>query len=525
MPDSLPPERPTSDLTRHTLSSLQWSYLGTAVGGVLQFGMAAVMARLLTPAAFGLVALAALFLRFVDYFAKAGISQALIQKATLTSGDIRAAFALSTGLSGSFGLLVLLAAPLAGRFAQDADLVPVLRWLVLGLVFQGVGAPSIALLRRRLRFKSLAMIDVGSYVVGYVVVGLSMAVSGAGVFALVAAILTQGAMNAGSAYALVRHPLLPTRARQSYRAILSFGARISIVGFFEFLQSNLDTLALGRWAGATQLGLYNRAKLVGELPAYQLTNGLSQVLFPSFSAIQADRLRLKKAYLSALGASSAIILPLNAGMAVAANEIVTVVLGPQWLGAIPVLPWLLLASSLALLGHFASVVAQAQAALNAKILISFGTTVTLAVLLMFAEGRSLSFYGAAVAAAAGVSHIGYVYLLTRTLRTTMRALLRPYISSGCGTAIVAAAIAAVRWALNEAGAPSSVVLLGAVVTGAVVLPLLLRAGPLKVFRDDFAQRLFDSGIIGSGNSRLVSLLAWLVGPVPDASDHADTRPN
>jgi hypothetical protein len=76
---------------------------------------------------------------------------------------------------------------------------------------------------------------------------------------------------------------------------------------------------------------------------------------------------VQRAYLSALGAAAAIVLPLNAGMAVAAAEIVVVVLGPQWLGTIDVLPWLLLASSIALLGHFAGVVVEARAALNGKI--------------------------------------------------------------------------------------------------------------------------------------------------------------
>ena len=509
-----PDERQTANLTRSTLAGLQWAYLGSAAGAFLQFGMTAVMARLLTPAAFGLVALAGLFLRFVNYFAKAGISQALIQKPQLSQHDLRAAFTLSSGLAAGFSIVVLLLAPMAGEVAQDSAVVPVLRWLALGLILQGFGAPSLALLRRDLCFKQLALIEVGSYVIGYIGVGLSMALTGFGVYALVAAMLTQGAVSTGSAYFLVRHPVIPTRATQSYRAILSFGARISVVGFFEFLQSNLDTLAVGRWAGATQLGLYNRAKLLAELPSYQLMSGLSQVLFPSFSAIQRDPERLFGAYRTAVGSAAAIVLPLNAGMAIAAPEIVGVLLGPQWEGAIDVMPWLLLASSITLVGHFAGVVAEAQAALNAKILIAIATTTTLAVLLVWAEGRSLAWYGAAVAVSAVVSHVGYVAVLRRTLRKTFRELTRPYGKSLIGAGIVAVTIAIARHSMLYIDAPLISVFVGEVLVGAATLLGLLRFGVLRSFRLEFAQRLVSSGMFDPKGGRLGRLIAWFLGTLP-----------
>jgi lipopolysaccharide exporter len=509
-----PDERPTANLTRSTLAGLQWAYLGSAAGAVLQFGMTAVMARLLTPAAFGLVALAGLFLRFVNYFAKAGISQALIQKHQLTREDIRAAFTLSSGLSVGFAILVLTLAPMAGQVAQDPAVVPVLRWLALGLVLQGLGAPSLALLRRDLRFKHLAMIEVGSYVVGYIGVGLTMALMGFGVYALVAAMLTQGAASTASAFLLIRHPVMPTRAPQPYRAILSFGARISVIGFFEFLQSNLDTLAVGRWAGATQLGLYNRAKLLAELPSYQLMTGLSQVLFPSFSVIQREPERLFGAYRTAVGSAAAIILPLNAGMAVAAPEIVLVLLGPQWVGAIEVMPWLLLASSIALVGHFAGVVAEAQAALNAKILIAVATTAVLASLLVLAEGRSLAWYGAAVATSALVSHAGYVAVLRRTLRKTFAELTHPYLRSFVAAGVVAAAIATARVGLLHNNAPLLAVFISEILVGAATLLGLLRFGVLRSARLEFAQRLVAAGLLHGERGRLGGALARLLGTMP-----------
>lgn len=479
---------------------------------VFQFGMTAVLARLLSPAAFGLVALAGLFLRFVTYFARAGVTQALVQKATLTALDIRAGFTLSAGLGAAFAGVALLAAPLAGTIAGDPDLVPVLRWMSLGLVLNGLGAPAGALLRRQLRFKPLAIIDVVSYLVGYVGVGLALAISGAGVYALVFAVLTQSMVTAAGTYAIVRHPVLPTVARGSYRAILGFGARISVIGFFEFLQSNLDTLAVGRWAGATQLGFYNRANLIADLPAYHLAHGLSQVLFPSFSSIQHEHRRLRDAYLSAVGLTAAIVLPMNLGMAVAAREIVLVLLGPRWTGAIEVMPWLLLASSISLVGHFAGVVAEAQAALNAKMLIAAGSALTLAALLLVARGGSLSGYGAALAATALVSHLGYVTLISRTLGTTFASLVVPYGRPLLAAGVVSAAIAGCRMLLLQfAGVPVGIVLAAEVATGATALGLMFHLGPLGPVRHELGQRLAAAGVFDARGNPAARAIARLVG--------------
>jgi lipopolysaccharide exporter len=484
-------------------------YLATAVTAVLQFGMTAVLARLLTPTAFGLIAFAGVFLRFVSYFAKAGITEALVQKPKLSRADIRAAFTLSTGLGLVFSLVAVVASPIAAAVGQDPALIPVLRWLALGLLIHSLGAPSTALLRRDLRFKSLAGIDVASYIIGYFVVGLTLAITGAGVYALVGATLTQAAVAVLCSYVMVQHSIVPTSSRDSYRDILSFGARVSVVGFFEFLKFNLDTLAVGRWAGTAQLGVYNRANLLADLPAERLTSGFSHVLFPSFSAIQHDRERLRSAYLSAVGMAAAVILPLNAGMAVAARELVLVLLGAQWLAAIDVLPWLLLASALAMVSQFAGIVAEAQAALNAKMVVAMGSAFTLALALWAAQGRGLPAFGAALAVAAAVSHVGYLIILTRTLDVTLRSLVLPYVPAAFGAATVAASIAGCRALLLHAGLPTALVLAAEVTVGGASLILTFRFGPHPSIREDFRNRLEDAALLGN-RTILSRLVDWMV---------------
>lgn len=504
--------RGEASLTRRTLAGLQWSTLETGLSAVMQMVMAGVLARLLTPAAFGLIALGNLTLRFVNYFAKGGITQAVIQKPDLSEIDIRASFALSAGLGTAFSLVVLAGAPLAATVFDAPGVVPVVRLLALSLLLHGLGATATALLRRDLRFKTLAVRNISSYVVGYVGVGLTLAVLGAGVYALVAAILTQTAVGAILSFLAAPHPVRPVASLDSYLAILGFGGRVSIIGFLEFLSTNADTAAVGRFAGPDPLGLYNRANLIGELPVYYLSNALSRVLFPAFSSVQHDLNRLGSAYLSAVSLMAALIVPTTAGMAVASREIVLVVLGSQWEGAIPVLPWLAAASAVSLVGHFAAVTLEAQGALNAKIVISATHVLILVGLLVLASGGSLAAYGAALAAGAVYAHIGRVLVVSRTLRLPVGELARPYLPALGSGGLVAGAIAGVRWLLLAAAPHLPVVLvLGAeVATGAAILALLFRFGLLRSVRADLATRLARGGLLDRA-ARFSGVLRWVVG--------------
>ena len=116
-----------------------------------------------------------------------------------------------------------------------------LRVLSLGFVISGVGAVGIALIRREFRFKALAIVELGSYFVGYGMVGIACAISGWGVWSLVAASLSQSSVSTLSALALSRAPIRPVTERRYYDELLSFGSVVSVTSFLEFACSNLDT--------------------------------------------------------------------------------------------------------------------------------------------------------------------------------------------------------------------------------------------------------------------------------------------
>ncbi len=502
-------------LTRRTISGLQWTYAQTGVNAVLQLAVAAVLARLLTPEAFGLVAIGDLTLRFVNYIARAGIAQAVVQKPDLDERDVRAAFLDSTGLSIVFFGVAWLIAPAAAALFEAPDAVPVLRWMALSLPLYGIGAVADGLLRRDLRFRAVALRDIASYVLGYGIVAMIGAAQGWGVWALVAATLTQTGSKSVLAFIARPHAVRPTIDRAAHRAVLGFGSRVSLISFFEFLGGELDTIAVGRFAGTSALGLYNRAYLIVRLPVYHLTTSLSKVLFPAFSAVQRETERLRSAYLGAVRVTAALVIPTAAGIAAAREEIVRVILGDQWLDAIPVLPWIAVASALGMITHFAALVAEAQAALNRKIVLAISKVVVLAALLAGASLQDeLWAYGAALAGAALWVHLGYLLLIGRLLQMPARTPVLAYAPAVLAGAIVAGAISLARLPLVADHVNDVVVLVVEVLVGAIALPLMVRFGPLTAVRDEIGLRLHNAGLT-SGSGRRARWARRLVGDPTD----------
>ena len=271
-----------------------WTYIAIAIGVVIQLGVTAVTARLLDPAAFGLVAMANVLMRFGGYFAQMGVGRALIQRPEIGDDEVRAAFTSSTILGLIVGAVVILAAPLAAAFFKSEDVVPVTRWLALTFVASGLGATAQALLRRNLRFRASGFVEVAAYALGYGVPTLGLAFAGFGVWSLVAGAIGQSIVASGLAYLLTRHPVRPTFKFAAHRLLLGFGTKVSIISLLEFVGSTLDSAVIGRFGSAAQLGVYNRAFMLASLPTYHAHNGIAKVLFPVLSG---DKLTVRSSAL------------------------------------------------------------------------------------------------------------------------------------------------------------------------------------------------------------------------------------
>lgn len=494
-------QEPSDRLTRDTLGGVSWAYAGTVVGALTQLAYTATMGRLLEPADFGLVAMALVVQRFGSYFAQMGVGRALIQKSDLDVADVRVGVTTSVLLGLFVGGAMVAAAPLAGLFFDTDAVTPVVRVLALSFVLSSLGHIATSLLRRELRFRALSIIEVTAQAVAFLGVGIGMALLGFGVWSLVGAQLALSLLETGLAYAVRRHSLVPLLTWYRARALYSYGSRISVISFFEFIGSSLDTLVIGRWSGQQALGHYNRALLLVNLPFQQVVKGLSGVLFPAFSRIQGDIPRLRGAYRSGLGMVAAFLMPTAAGLAVAAPELVRVVLGPQWNLAAVVVPALAIAGTVNFLSHLGGVVCDATATLNRKLVLQIAYVLVLGGLLFVAGTQDqLIFFAFAVAGAQVFRHVLYMALLRRVLGFGIGDHLRIYGPVLAAAVLVGGCLTAVTLLLRPL-VPVGIVLAGQVATGVLVMMLSLLWGPLVGTRRDVRVRLEMTGLL-EGGSRL-----------------------
>lgn len=491
-----------SNLTRDTVSGLRWTYGATAVSTLAQLGYSALMGRLLTPADFGLVAAAGVFLRFGGYFAEMGVGSAVVQRPTLTRDEIRTSFTSAVLLGALFASSVALAAPLAARMF-GAEVVAPIRWLSLSLLLNGLAVTARGLLRRALRFRQVALVDVASYLLGYLAVGAGFALAGAGVWSLVAAALGQSLVAAAAAYAFARHAVAPRFDRRELTGLYAFGGRISVISFAEFLAASLDTLVVGAASGVRALGQYNRALLLVNLPLDRAAFGMSDVLFPAFSRAAARAPQLRRAYLGATRVAAALLLPLGAGIAVAAPELVAVLLGGQWAVAGRLVPLVVVASVASVLALFPAVMCEAVAVLDAKLGLVVVHLAGLAGLLALARGRGLMALAGAVALAGVIRWILYLLLMRRVLGVRLGEHLAVYLPALAAGAATAVAVAAAGAGLRHLGVAAALVLSGQVTAGALALLGLLLAGPLVAARREIHHILDGAGLFeGAAGWRL-----------------------
>ena len=329
-------------LAQRAVNGMMWVAWGNTAMAVLKVLVLILLTRLLSPTAFGLVGAALVVVGFSLNFSQLGLGPALVQRPALEPRHIATAFLASVALGVLVGALVWVMAPQIAQFFRMDGLASVVRWLSLVFPITGVASVADNLLQREMRFRLLANRDVVAYGIGYGAVGILLALLGAGVWALVAAQLTQVTIR--SAILLrVGPPLLPARPTwRSFVELMEYGAGQSAARFGVIVANQADNLVAGRWLGAAALGLYSRAYQLMSVPTSLLGDVLDKVLFPTMARVQNDRPRLASAYLQGVACVGLVTLPTGVVAAVLAPELVTVAFGSRWQALVPAFQVLIL---------------------------------------------------------------------------------------------------------------------------------------------------------------------------------------
>lgn len=327
--DPLATDHLETDLGRRSLRGALISFGSQGVRFSAQFGGTIILARLLPPHAFGLIAMIAALTVLMDLVKELGLSAATIQRPSITQEQVSTLFWINTAFGLGLALLLVLAAPAIAHFYGEPDLAPITRWLAAGFALSGPAIQHWALLRRQMRFGAIAGIETGAELVG---VGLAiwLALDGWNYWALVVQRLAVPGITLIATWLLCPwRPGLPSR-QVDLSQFVRFGASVTGFNLLTAASRSLDQVLIGWLWGPALLGFYERAAKLVLVPVNNINAPLYAVAMPALSRLDGQPERYRAAFLLILEKFAMVTMPPAALAMVAADWVVAVLFGPQW---------------------------------------------------------------------------------------------------------------------------------------------------------------------------------------------------
>lgn len=303
---------------------------------IIQIVVLGILARLVVPEAFGILALSLAVGDLVRVFARFGVSQSLIQMKIIDNSHLNTAFILSLFFGFSLSFIIYNLSDFIAGLLNVGEISQVLKVMALIFPFVSVSIVSESLIYRSLEFKKLALSRLISYVIGYVFIGLPLAFYGCGYWSLVFSYIIQQLSLA--IFFFVIRPFLPkfNFDFSKARSMLNFGFGYSIGQIATILALRIDSFLVSRFLGPIALSLYDRSYQLMRFPAFTLATIVDDTMFPVMSQCQDDLEKLRDAFLKGLGMLAIILLPVSVVLFISSDVVIGVLLGEQWVDAIPI---------------------------------------------------------------------------------------------------------------------------------------------------------------------------------------------
>ena len=323
----------SDNLKSKTQKGLVWSFVERFATQGVQFLFGIILARLLSPDDYGIIAMPLVFLSVAQCFIDSGFSTALIRKPDLTEVDLSTAFYFNIGVGVVCYLALFFTSPLIADFYDTPILADLLKVTALATLFNPLCAVQQALLTRKIDFKTQAIVSLSGAVVSGVV-GLSMAYNGFGVWSLVCQQVGGYLIRTVLLWVLGQWKPKHRWSWDSFRYLWGFGSKMLCSGLLDTTYNNIYPIVIGKFFSANDLGNYTRSQQFASLPSSNVTGVLQRVTFPVLSSIQNEDERLARNYRKILKLSAFIIFPMMLLLSAVADPLVRVLLTDKWEGCI-----------------------------------------------------------------------------------------------------------------------------------------------------------------------------------------------
>ena len=316
------------------LSSLVYKFSERLLVKALGLIISIVLARLLTPVEFGQIAIVMVFVNLSNVLIDSGLNVALVQNKDTSDVDYSTVFYISLIIALSLIASIVFGAPLIARYYNDATLMTPLRACSITLLFSVLNSITTAKLQREMRFKQMMWCNLVACVFSGVI-GIVMAYSGYGIWALIAYYLSSAAITSLMLLIVTRWYQLLAFSWNRAKVMFSFGWKMLVSGLLCSIYNDTRSLIVGKVYSPADLGYYNRGEQFPNVVSNTLDNAIQSVMFPVMSSVQDDNLQVKSVLKKTFSVGVLLIAPIMAAMAVMAEPIVDLLLTSKWLPAVP----------------------------------------------------------------------------------------------------------------------------------------------------------------------------------------------
>lgn len=316
------------------IKSFLWKLLERLSAQLIQFVITIVLARLLLPSEYGIIALIAVFIQLCDVIIDGGLNTALIQKKDADNLDFSSIFFFSLGMAGVLYALMYLCAPFIASFYNQPDLIPIIRVLSLSLPFYAFNSIQRAFVSKYMLFRKLFYSSLGAIVLSGVI-GIYMAYHGYGVWALVGQNISNQFFTTLIMWFTVKWRPVFTFSFSRFKTLFNYGWKILGANFITSLFVNIRKLVIGKFYTPASLAYYEKGDQLPTMGTSIIFSSVQSILLPIFSDSQDNRMRVKSMMRRSTKLSCFFIYPLMVGMIVAAKPLVVFLLTDKWIGVVP----------------------------------------------------------------------------------------------------------------------------------------------------------------------------------------------
>lgn len=319
----------SESLKNKTVKGIGWSAIERfSVQGVT-FLVQIVLARLLAPSDYGIIAILVVFLQIAQVFIDSGFGNALIKKNDCTNEDYSTVFWYNLIVASFIYLLFFFTAPLIASFYNDEVLILVLRVISVTLILNALSIIHRTILVKKIDFKSQSKVTLSSSILSGIL-GIVLAKSGAGVWALVFQQISNSLFQFIAFVIVTKWRPKLLWSKNSFIFVFNFGSKLLTASLISVLYKNLYAIVIGKYFSPKELGFFSRAESFAMFPSNNISNIISRVSFPIFSQIQENNEKLLIAYRKLIKYSSFIIFPLMFGLLSVAHPLIIILLTEKW---------------------------------------------------------------------------------------------------------------------------------------------------------------------------------------------------